>query len=149
MPEDGWSFKDKETGTMLRVMLMGHLGADAELRQSARGSQIARFNVALNQLRTSAEGEPQESAEWFRISVVGRQAEWAGQLQKGQRVVVDGRLQISHFQRRDGTPGIGFDVWADEVQNVTARSSPEADDGRTAVGAGAADELLDDADLPF
>jgi len=40
---------------------------------------------------------------------------------KGQRVLAIGRLQISHFQRKDGTQGTGFDVWADEVQNVSGR----------------------------
>ena len=61
--------------------------------------------------------------EWFRISVAGPQADYASRLQKGQRVLVDGRLQITHFQRRDGTPGVGFDVWADEVQNISGRGA--------------------------
>ena len=136
---------------MLRVTLMGHLGSDAELRHTPRGTAVASFNVAINQVRTNAAGEREDSTEWFRINVAGRQAEYAARLQKGQRVLVDGRLQISHFQRRDGTPGIGFDVWADEVQSVSARSAADSDDGRTAVGmavGNVADELSDE-DLPF
>ena len=134
---------------MLRVMLMGHLGSDAELRHSAKDTPIASFRVAVNQVRTNAAGEREESTEWFRINVAGRQAEYASHLQKGQRVLVDGRLQITHFQRQDGSPGIGFDVWADEVQNVTGRST-DVGDNRTAVGATVrdlADEPLED--LPF
>jgi single-strand DNA-binding protein len=128
---------------------MGHLGSDAELRHSAKDTPIASFRVAVNQVRTNAGGEREESTEWFRINVAGRQAEYASRLQKGQRVLVDGRLQITHFQRQDGSPGIGFDVWADEVQNVTGRST-DVGDNRTAVGATArdlAEEPLDD--LPF
>src|SRR5439155_15509772 len=137
---------------MLRVTVLGNLGSDAELRYSTKGAQIAGFRIAVNQVRTSAGGEREESTEWFRINVAGRQAEYAAHLQKGQRVLAIGRLQISHFQRKDGTQGTGFDVWADEVQNVSGRSAAaESEDGRTAVGATVgdlADELLDDS-LPF
>ena len=135
---------------MLRVTLMGHLGSDAELRHSARETPIASFRVAVNQVRTNPAGEREESTEWFRINVAGRQAEYASRLQKGQRVLVEGRLQISHFQRQDGSPGVGFDVWADEVQNLTGRSTADSGDHRRAVGAGVgsvADEDLED--LPF
>ena len=136
---------------MLRVTVMGHLGSDAELRHTANEAAIASFRIAVNQVRTNAAGEREESTEWFRINVAGRQAEYAARLQKGQRVLVDGRLQISHFQRRDGTPGIGFDVWADEVQNVSTRSAADSEDERTAVGAAVSD-VVDEAaeieDLP-
>jgi single-strand DNA-binding protein len=138
---------------MLRVSVLGHLGSDAELRYSTRGTPIAGFSVAVNQVRTGANGEREESTEWFRINVAGRQAEFAARLQKGQRVLAIGRLQISHFKRNDGTQGTGFDVWADEVQNVSTRSgAADGEDGRTAVGAAIgdlADEPSDLEDLPF
>src|SRR5919204_5425416 len=115
---------------MLRVIVMGNLGSDAELRHTANGAAIASFRIAVNQVRTNAAGEREESTEWFRINVAGRQAEYASRLQKGQRVLVDGRLQISHFQRQDGSPGVGLDVWADEVQNISGRSAAEGEDSR-------------------
>ena len=125
---------------MLRVTVLGNLGSDAELRYSAKGTPIAGFSVAVNQVRTGANGQREESTEWFRINVTGRQAEFAAHLQKGQRVLAIGRLQISHFERKDGTQGTGFDVWADEVQNVSGRSTAaEGDDGRVLVGAAAGD----------
>jgi single-strand DNA-binding protein len=130
---------------------LGHPGADAELRYSQKGAPIAQFRIAVNQVRTGADGGREESTEWFRVNVGDRQAEYAGRLLKGQRGLVAGRLQISHCQRRDDTPGIGFDVWADEVQNVSARSAADSDDARPAVGAAVsagADEPGDD-DLPF
>ena len=138
---------------MLRVSVLGNLGSDAELRYSAKGAPIAGFRVAVNQVRTSANGEREESTEWFRVNVTGRQADYAAHLQKGQRVLAIGRLQISHFQRKDGTQGTGFDVWADEVQNVSGRSAAaESDDGRALVSAAVgdlADESPDLEDLPF
>jgi single-strand DNA-binding protein len=136
---------------MLRVSVLGNLGSDAELRFSTKGAPIAGFRVAVNQVRTGASGEREESTEWVRINVTGRQAEYAAHLQKGQRVLAIGRLQISHFQRKDGTRGTGFDVWADEIQNVSGRPATEGEDGRVAVSAAVgdfADEPLDDS-LPF
>jgi single-stranded DNA-binding protein len=81
---------------MLRVTVMRNLGVDAELRSSPNEWQIASFRNAVNQAQKNAVSERQES-----------QAEDASRLQKGQRVRVDGGLQITRFQRRDGTPGVG------------------------------------------
>ena len=137
---------------MLRVTVLGNLGSDAELRFSTKGSPIAGLRVAVNQVRTGPNGQREESTEWFRINVTGRQAEFAARLQKGQRVLAIGRLQISHFERKDGSQGTGFDVWADEVQNVSGRSTAaEGDDSRAPVGAAAGDFADDqqDSDLPF
>src|SRR3979490_2082187 len=93
-----WPFEMKRTRNMLRVTVLGNLGSDAELRYSTKGAQIAGFRIAVNQVRTGATGEREESTEWFRINVTGRQAEYAAHLQKGQRVLAIGRLQISHFK---------------------------------------------------
>ena len=136
---------------MLRVTVMGNLGSDAELRYSAKGTAIAQLRIAVNQVRTGPAGERQESTEWFRINVASRQADYAGRLQKGQRVLVAGRLQITHFQRRDETQGTAFDVWADEIQNVSGRiADAENGDGRELVAAVAdLDRDQDLADLPF
>jgi single-strand DNA-binding protein len=135
---------------MLRVTVMGNLGSDAEVRFSARENRIASFRVAVNQARTNTAGEREESTEWFRVNVMGRQAEYASHLLKGQRVLVDGRLQITRFERQDGTPGIAFDVWADEVQNAGGRTTNGEDD-RAPVAAGPGDpgDAFDDGDLPF
>jgi single-strand DNA-binding protein len=98
---------------MLRVSLLGNLGAAPELRYSQKGSAIASFRVAVNQVKTSAEGERQETTEWFRIKA-------------------SGRLEISHYQSREGEPRTGFDVWADDVVTVSGRGG--ADDGQAAMG---------------
>ena len=136
---------------MLRVTVLGNLGSDAELRYSTKGAPIVGFRVAVNQVRPGANGEREESTEWFRINVTGRQADYAAHLQKGQRVLAIGRLQISHFQRKDGTQGTGFDVWADEVQNVSGRSAADTEDGRAVVSAavGNVANEFSDEDLPF
>ena len=65
---------------MLRVSLIGNLGVEPETRYNQKGSQITTFRVAVNQLRTDADGERQESTEWFRVRAMGRLAEcrWSG-----------------------------------------------------------------------
>jgi single-strand DNA-binding protein len=142
--------QERTTFDMLRVSLLGNLGADPETRTSQKGSPITTFRVAVNQLRTDA-GERQENTEWFRIRAMGRLAESSQRLAKGGRVLVVGRLDISHYQARDGETRVGFDVWADEVVHLAARS---AEGDRDLVGAGArgeapAEDLLDPTDLPF
>lgn len=113
---------------MLRVSLLGNLGADPEVRYTAKGTQIVSFRVAVNQFRFGPDGERQENTEWFRIRVSGRQAEFAQRLGKGSKVLVFGRLDISHFQARDGEQRTGFDVWADDVQSMSMQPRPMAGD---------------------
>src|SRR6202022_2583130 len=108
---------------MLRVTLLGNMGGDPEVRYSQKGTQIASFSVAVNQVRRGPDGERQESTEWFRIRVSGYQTEYVQRLTKGTRVLGMGRLDISHYQSRDGEPRTGFDVWADEVQAMSTRMS--------------------------
>ena len=100
---------------MLRVSLLGNLGADPELRYSQKGAPIASFRVAVNQTRTGPDGERQENTEWFRVRAMGRLADSAQRLAKGMRVLVIGQLDIGHYQSREGDARVSFDVWADEV----------------------------------
>src|ERR1700736_3351191 len=114
---------------MLRVTLVGNMGGDPELRYSAKGTQIASFSVAVNQVRRGPDGERQENTEWFRCRVSGFQTEFVQRLTKGTRVLVMGRLDVSHYQGRDGEPRTGFDVWAEEVQSMTSRLNGGDPDG--------------------
>jgi single-strand DNA-binding protein len=135
---------------MLRVSLIGHLGADATVRQSQKGASITAFRVAVNQVRTGPDGDRQESTEWFSVQAAGRQAEFAGQLSRGTRVFVDGRLSISHYTSRDGETRVGYDIWADDIQNLSPRPVSEEPVGAASglVGTHDADDGgLDD--LPF
>lgn len=123
---------------MLRVSLLGNLGADPEARYSQKGSAITSFRVAANQVRTMPDGERQEHTEWFRVRAGGRLAEFAQRLTKGSRVLVVGRLEISHYQSREGEPRVGFDIWADEVINLSGSrpGGAEGDDGQERLAGG-------------
>ena len=113
----------------MRVTLIGNLGADPELRYSQKGAPIASFRVAVNQVRNGPDGDRQENTEWFRVRAMGRLSEFAQRLQKGNRVLVIGRLDVSHYQSRDGDTRVGFDVWADDLQSVSTRASMDAEVG--------------------
>jgi single-strand DNA-binding protein len=114
---------------MLRVTLLGNLGADPEIRYSQKGTQIVSFNVAVNQVRFVPNGERQENTEWFRIRST-RQIEYAQRLGKGTRVLVIGRLDIGHYQSKEGETRTSFDVWADEIQAMSsARNMGSEPDG--------------------
>src|SRR6188768_3195304 len=106
---------------MLRATLLGNLGADPDQRFTAKGAQFVVFNVAVNQIRRGPDGERQESTEWFRVHVNGPRAEFAQRLSRGNRVMVIGRLSISHYTSKDGEPRTGFDVYADEIEAMTPR----------------------------
>src|SRR5690242_7815151 len=110
---------------MLRVSLLGNLGADPELRYSQKGSPIVSFRVAVNQVKTGPDGERQENTEWFRVRVANRQAEFVQRLNKGARVLVIGRLDIGHYTSKEGELRTSFDVWADEVQSMASRAPSE------------------------
>lgn len=120
---------------MLRVSLLGNLGADPEARFTSKGTTLVTFRVAVNQVRTGPDGERQENTEWFRVRVAGRQSEYVQRLTKGTKVFVSGRLDIGHYQSREGESRTSFDVWADEVASMSPRT-----------GAPGADEALEPAE---
>ena len=79
---------------MLKATLIGNLGNDPDLRYSANGSPLLRFNVAANYRTRTPEGEYQDRTEWVRVTVTGARAESLSQyLQKGTKVYVEGRLE--------------------------------------------------------
>jgi single-strand DNA-binding protein len=89
---------------MLRVTLIGNLGAEPEARFTPKGTQLVQFRVAVNQVRMGPDGERQENTEWFRVRTPPRMHDFVQRLTKGARVLVVGRLDIGHYQSRDGEP---------------------------------------------
>lgn len=90
-----------------KVVIVGNLGRDPELRYTAQGDAVTSFSVATNRRWTSRDGQPGEETAWFRISVWGKQAEACNQyLSKGQKVLVEGWLTPD---RETGGPRIWTD----------------------------------------
>ena len=133
---------------MLRVEFIGHLGADAEQRPSARGPLVTSLRVAVNQRRQRPDGETEETATWFSVRAMCAVGERAAEFGRGQRVLVIGRLDVRPYQRSDGTPSVAYDVWADEVLLLGPRGEPE-DRAPLAAGAGQPAAVSGLDDLPF
>jgi single-strand DNA-binding protein len=138
---------------MLRVSLLGNLGGDPEARYASTGSKVVSFNVAVNQVRKGQDGQREEQTEWFRIRVSGARADYAQRFLKGTRVLVEGRLSISHYRGKDGEMHAAFDIWADELEGMSLRPrEPEASDFAAeaveAALAGVSSLAGSDAELP-
>jgi single-strand DNA-binding protein len=111
---------------VLKATLIGNLGNDPDLRYSANGSPLLRFNVASNYRTRTPEGEYQDRTEWVRVTVTGNRAESLSQyLRKGMRVYIDGRLEARPWTDQQGQMRAGLEVLADEVQFMSSRQDDE------------------------
>ena len=103
--------------TMNKIIVIGNLGSDPEMRYTPNGQAVTNFNVATNYRYNTADGEQRDETEWFRVSVFGRQAESCNQyLAKGRKVYVDGRLRSRTYQDRNGETRVSLEITAQAVQ---------------------------------
>ena len=107
---------------MNKIIIIGNLGRDPEMRYSASGNPMTSFSVATNRRYTAASGEQREQTEWFNCTAFGRLADTCNQyLTRGQQIYVEGRLSTRQYDRRDGTPGFSLDVFVTDVQFLGRR----------------------------
>jgi single-strand DNA-binding protein len=138
-----------------RIIVVGNLGRDPELRYTAQGTPVCSFSVATNERRKDRNGEMQDHTTWFRITLWNRLAETASQyLQKGRQVYIEGRLRVEEYIDRDGKPRHSLEVFATDMQFIGTRGGDDVVQERAAsagASAGPPDsqaELSDD-DIPF
>lgn len=110
-----------------KLMFIGNLGRDPEMRYTPTGKPVTQFTVAVNQsTRNQQTGEWTEDTDWFRVSVFGDRAERAAeQLRKGNRVFVEGRFRTREFEGQDGQKRTSLDVIADNVISLEKRPRDE------------------------
>jgi single-strand DNA-binding protein len=136
-----------------RIILVGNLGRDPELRYTPQGTPVCSFSMATNERRKDKTGEMQDQTTWFRITLWGRQAETASQyLSKGRPVYIEGRLRVEEWTDRDGKPRHTLEVHATDMQFIGGKSEePLAE--KAAAGVGPAEQQqqpdLSDEDIPF
>jgi single-strand DNA-binding protein len=140
-----------------KIILVGNLGRDPEMRYMADGTAVTSFSIAVNRKWTDrASGQPRDETTWFRINVWGKQAEAVNQyLAKGRQVLVEGQLQSDPqtggpklFTRQDGTVGSSFEVRADTVRFIGTKG----DGGGSYEGGGASyapSAVQEEDDIPF
>jgi len=110
-----------------KLMIIGNLGRDPEMRYTPTGKPVTQFTVAVNQsTRNQQTGEWTEDTDWFRVSVFGDRAERAAeQLRKGNRVFVEGRFRTREFEGQDGQKRTSLDLTADNVISLERRPRDE------------------------
>lgn len=108
-----------------KVILVGNLGRDPEVRYSANGQAIANVTIATSeQWKDKNTGEKQEKTEWHRIVFFGRLGEIAGEyLKKGSQIYVEGRLQTRKWQDKEGKDRYTTEIVANEMQMLGSKAS--------------------------
>lgn len=105
-----------------KVILIGNLGSDPEVRFTPSGAAVANFNIATNESWKDKNGQDQERTEWHKIVVWGKQAENCGEyLSKGRPVYIEGRLQTREWNDKDGNKRYTTEVVANTVQFLGGR----------------------------
>jgi len=104
-------------GTVNKVILIGRLGKDPDMRYAPSGTAIANFTLATNHSTKDGEGNWVDQTEWHSVRAFGRQAEFCGEyLKKGRQVFVEGRLQTSSWEDQNGQKRYRTDIIASELQ---------------------------------
>lgn len=139
-------------GTVNKVILVGRLGADPELKYTPSGVAVANFSLATNEVWKDKEGNQQERTEWHRIVAWRKLAEICGEwLKKGKQVYIEGKLRTRSWEDKNGVKRYTTEVWADnmamlgrkeEAGEPSVPSPPEAEEPEAASPEGA-------EDLPF
>jgi single-strand DNA-binding protein len=141
-----------------KILIIGNLGRDPEMRYMADGTAVTSFSVATTSRWTEkSSGQPKEETTWFRISVWGRQGETANQyLRKGSKVLVEGRLKPDPetgapriWTRQDGTVGASFEVTADTVRFLDTKSDSGGGSNAPANEYGSPSAVQEEDDIPF
>jgi len=145
-----------------KVILVGHLGKDPDVRYAPSGQAIANITLATSeQWKDKNSGEKQERTEWHRVVFFSRLAEIAGEyLKKGSQVYIEGRLQTRKWQDKDGNDRWTTEIVANDMQMLGGRGGAGGNDSfnqdasygqpepaAAGSGGGAPDDF--DDDIPF
>ena len=108
-----------------KVILIGNLGADPEVRHTQGGNAVANLSLATSETwRDKTTGETRENTEWHRVVMFGRLGEIAGEyLKKGSKVYIEGRLQTRKWQDRDGNDRYTTEIVGNEMQMLDGRGA--------------------------
>jgi single-strand DNA-binding protein len=151
-----------------KVLLLGNLGRDPEVRYTASGKAVATFTVATSQRWKDQDGNDQERTEWHRVVAWGRLGEVCGEyLSKGKQVFIEGRIQSREWEDQDGNKRTTVEIIANDMimlgggnysQDRSADSAPRRQSPAAQRGAGQGAKRSDDRsyyppppedDIPF
>ena len=155
----------EQMASVNRVILVGNLGRDPEIRYLPSGSAVCDFSIATSEKFKGRDGQMQERTEWHRIAVFGKMAEACGKyLEKGRPVYVEGSIRSEEYEAKDGSgKKRSYKIVAQSVQFLGGRGGASAGDdasgfagggasrGRAPAQVGGGDDVapMDDEDIPF
>jgi single-strand DNA-binding protein len=136
-----------------KVILIGNLGADPEMRYLPSGEAVANLRIATTEKYKDRNGETQEATEWHRISFFGKIAEVCGQyLKKGSQIYVEGSIRTRKWQDQSGQDRYSTEVRGDRMQMLGGRGGGSASGGGGGYGSGSVAEYdgppSDGMDMP-
>jgi single-strand DNA-binding protein len=121
--------------TLNKMMIIGNLGADPELRYTPSGKAVTNLRVAVNSNRRGADGEWVEETLWLRVEVWDQAAERAAeQLRKGNRIFAEGQLRAREYEASDGQRRTSLELVFARIINLERR--PREEGGAVAIGVG-------------
>lgn len=130
-----------------KAMLIGRLGKDVELRNTASGTAVASFSLATSERFKAKSGETEEKTEWHNIVLFGKTAELAGQyLAKGSQVYIEGRIQTRKWQDKDGADRYSTEIVGDKLQFLDSKPKSE---GGSRAESGYEEPPFEDDSIPF
>jgi single-strand DNA-binding protein len=140
-----------------KIILVGNLGRDPELRYTAQGTPVCSFSLATNERRKDKNGEMQDQTTWFRVTLWNRLAETASQyLTKGKPVYIEGRLRTDEYTDRDGKQRTTLEVTASDMHFIGSRGDTGGEPMQErSASAGAGSNMpepqpdISDDDIPF
>jgi single-strand DNA-binding protein len=146
-------------GSVNKVILVGNLGRDAELRYTPGGAAVATLNLATTEVFKDREGQRKEDTQWHRVILWGKTAETLQDyLTKGKQIYVEGKLQTRKWKDKDGNDKYTTEVRGDRVvllsgggvrgEGTGGRGSQQSDELSHAAEPAGSVELTDD-DIPF
>ena len=117
-----------------KIILLGNLGKDPELRTTKSGTSVCNFSLAVSEKQKSKTGEYVDVTEWVRVVVFGKQADNAAKyLSKGRQVYLEGRLQTSKYTDREGVERYSTEVIANTVNFLGGSKPAEPEEPKKAV----------------
>ena len=127
-----------------KVMIIGNVGTDPEMRFTPNGSPVTSFRIATSRAYTSAEGERKQETEWFTVTAWNKLAESCNQfLTKGRRAYVEGRLRTRTWEGQDGQKRTRVEIMAERVLFLDRQgAAPLTEESKS-------EEIATEEDLPF
>jgi single-strand DNA-binding protein len=130
-----------------KVMLIGNVGKDPEMRFVPSGSPVTSFSIATNRVYTTSDGEKKQETDWFNVTAWRKLAEYCNQyITKGRRVYVEGSLRNRTWEGKDGQKRYSVEIIADRVFSLDKQTAVLPTDDTTPDVAG---EDIEPEDIPF